>query len=235
MAWSRKVCELIVPFSQDITKFCYTDPTPAHPQHCADQSAHHSAQKTIGCYAIYQTLFFLFPLTGEDGAKKGFDLRISLGKGGEILERWNQRSSSGHQLHIQRVREEIGPVCEKWILLPIHIIPVLPADGIEPAVGVWRHRIYLPEHDVRGQDRIDIVQLLAIYNPLIIKMKKILQGMYAGVGTRGAGELEGLPVEDAEGLLHLVLDGAGIVLDLKSAVMGASVGQFQEVSGHRVS
>ena len=36
----------------------------------------------------------------------------------------------------------------------------------------------------------------------------------------------------AEGLFDFLLDGIGVLLDLESAVVGAFVGQFEEVPGH---
>ena len=56
--------------------------------------------------------------------------------------------------------------------------------------------------------------------------------MNARVGTGGTRQFE-LPAEkDRQGLLHLFLDGAGIVLDLESAVVGPFIGYFQKISGH---
>jgi len=64
-------------------------------------------------------------------------------------------------------------------------------------------------------------------------MEKVLYGVDPSVGTGGAGEGEGLAIEDLQGFFDLFLDGGGVVLDLKSAIAGAFVGDFQEISGHK--
>lgn len=64
-------------------------------------------------------------------------------------------------------------------------------------------------------------------------MKKVLYRVDSAVGARGAGEGEGLAIEDLQGLLDLLLNRGSVVLDLKSAIAGAFIGDFQEISGHK--
>lgn len=74
--------------------------------------------------------------------------------------------------------------------------------------------------------------MLRIDNNLRIKMKIVLHRMDARIRAGRTGEFK-LPAKKyLQGLFHFFLDGAGIVLDLESAIVGPFIGYFQKISGH---
>ena len=202
-------------------------------QHRTHQSAHHSAQKPIGFDMINQSRFFLFPNAFIDRAKEGFDLGIPFRERGEILEVGDEGCGRLEFIPIECIRVEPGAICYEGVLLPVQVIPVFPAEGVVAAVGVGRHGVDALKNDVGGEDGVDVVQHSVFDNFLKIKMKKVLHGVDTAIGAGGAGKGDGPAVEDLQGFFDLFLDGGGVVLDLKSAIAGAFIGDFQEISGHK--
>ena len=129
-------------------------------------------------------------------------------------------------LPIEGIWVEPGPVRQERVLLAIQVIPVLPAKRIVAAMGVGGHGADTLDYDIRGKDRIHVIEHLILDNSLVVKMEKVLHRMNTRVGTGGAGEGDGLSVEDLQGFFHFLLDRGGVVLDLKSAIPGAFVGDF---------
>lgn len=129
----------------------------SHLQHRTHQSAHHSAQKTIGLDMINQPRFFLFPDALIDRAKEGFDLGTSFGKRREIMKFGDKGRGCPELVLIECIGVEPGAIRDEGVLLPVEIIPVFPAEGIVPAVGVGRHEVDIFEDDILRKDGVDIV------------------------------------------------------------------------------
>jgi len=131
--------------------------TPSHLQHRTHQSAHHSAQKTIGFDAINQSCFLLIPGALIDRAKEGFDLGIPLRKRGEIMEFGEEGRGRLELIPIECIRVEPGAIRHEGILFSVQVIPVFPAEGVVTAVGVGRHGADAFQDDIRGEDGVDVV------------------------------------------------------------------------------
>jgi hypothetical protein len=99
-------------------------------------------------------------------------------------------------------------------------------------MGLGRDRPNVFQNDVGREDGIDVVKLTFIDNSFIITMKKVLQGVNAPIGPGRTRERQPLTEKDLQGFFDLLLDAGGVILDLESAIVGAFVGDFQEVSGH---
>lgn len=114
----------------------------------------------------------------------------------------------------------------------IYMIAVLPGQRIKTAMGGIAYRHDLLYHNIAGQDGIEVVAVfcsIARYGFGHIYMKIVLQGMYPGIGTGGAGKFKALAIGkkgrqlfaviDVEGFFQLGLHGIGIALCLKATVL----------------
>ena len=201
-------------------------------QHGTHQSTHHSSQKTVGFYAINGAVFVLCPGAFVDRAEEGFYLGAPLGKCGEIMEFGEHGGGRPELLPIEGIGIVPGPVCQEGVLFPVKVIAVFAAQGIIAAVGIGGNDPDALEDDIGGQDRVDVIEHPVFYISLVITMEIVLQGVDAAVGAGGAGEGKRLAEEDLQCFSDLLLDRGGVLLDLESAVLGAFVGDFQEISGH---
>lgn len=67
---------------------------------------------------------------------------------------------------------------------------------------------------------------------LKVEMKKVLEGMNAGIGTGRAGQLNGQPVQGLKGFFYFRLNGNGIFLYLETAVARAFIRYLDKITGH---
>lgn len=136
MARRRKIRFLVVFTLEDLFELGNADLPPAYLQHGAHQSPYHTPQKTVGDDPVYQAVILFFPAAVLDGAQESFYLGIPLGKSRKILMPEHPVGSHLQFAPVQGIRIEPGPVCQKGILHPVEVIPVFPADGVKPAMGV---------------------------------------------------------------------------------------------------
>jgi len=232
VAGRGEVGQLVVAPFEDAGEGFDAEFSPSDLHHGSDKPPHHSPQKPVGPDTIDKALFVLFPGAFEDCAKEGFYLAVALGESGEILEGGNEGGGRPELVPVDGIGIEPGAIGEEGVLDPINIVPILPAKGVKTTVGVGSYGVDIIQDDVGRKDGVDIIKDTLFYSPFIIKVKKVLQGMDTAIGAGGAGEFEAGAKEDAEGFFDFLLDRCGVLLDLESAVVGAFVGEFEEVPGH---
>ena len=57
---------------------------------------------------------------------------------------------------------------------PINIVPIFPAEGIKPAMGIGCDGISAFDRDVRGEDGVEVINDALFDNSFIIKVKIVL-------------------------------------------------------------
>jgi len=232
MAGRGEVGQLVVTLFEDAGEFFYAEFSAPDLHHGADETAHHSPQKPVCPDTINKALFVLFPGAFQDGAEEGLYLAVAFSESGKILVSGDEGGGSPELVAVEGIGIEPGAVGEEGVLDPIDIVPVLPAGGVEPAVGVGGYGVDIVQDDVGGKDGVDIIKNALVDSPFIIKVEEVLKGVDAAVGAGRSGEFEAGAEEGAEGFFDFLLDGGGVLLDLESAVVGAFVGEFEEIPGH---
>jgi len=157
MTGSREIGQLVVLLLEDASELFHAEFAASDLQHRADQAAHHPAQKSVGFYTINKALFVFFPNAFDNGTEEGFYLGIALGECGEILVGRDKGGSGGQFAAVKGIGIEPGAIREEGILDPIYVVPVFPAGGIEPTVGLRSDAMEFAKNDVRWQDRVDII------------------------------------------------------------------------------
>lgn len=223
-------------FNHGGTEFVQTDLASPNPKAHPNNQSDHATQKTVGSNVKYGSLPICVkdPLCARQLTNHGFGVVVALTKRRKFGVIQQQSCGGLHQFSVWLLykRVEVDQMLRKRIFAKTEVVLVTALIGIKTCVGFGMYLKNAKNGDVFGQVFIEAAHKFYWKFVLKIKMGKVLPGMYAGIGAPTAGDLQFCTQNGVHAVFQGLLHGDFARLALPPEVMGAVVGEFDEVAWH---